>query len=287
MGSGPGPEGPDTSSLGEIGKSMGLSKEKQKLVHRLRSPRSRAREGLFLVEGVKAAKEFLTATRPLEIRFAVVSPRLREISGGPELEGMLYERGVRVEEGEDRELRTLSDTERTQGILLVMREPVGVWPPGEGPDRPRLLLLDGIQDPGNVGTLVRLARAFDLDGVLALEGTSDPWSPKAVRSAAGASAHIPVAGISWPEARDWLSDRDVPILVADAGGRDVRGFHPALGWALVLGNEGSGVRREIREGAQALLAIRMAEGVDSLNVATAGAILLFALGSISGHHGRS
>jgi len=266
---------------------MGLSKETQKLVHRLRSPRSRAREGLFLVEGVRAAREFLTAAPRLEIRFALVSPRLREISGGPELEGLLHERGVRVDEGDDRELKTLSDTEQSQGLLLVMKEPVRVWPPGEGPDRPRLLLLDGIQDPGNVGTLVRLARAFGLNGVLALEGTSDPWSPKAVRGAAGASAHIPVARISWAEARDWLSDRGVPVLVAEAGGMDVRGFHTAPGWALVLGNEGAGVRPEIREGAQELLAIRMAEGVDSLNVAAAGAILLFALGSISGHHGRS
>ncbi|MGW8268507.1 MAG: TrmH family RNA methyltransferase [Longimicrobiales bacterium] len=263
-----------------------MSKGKQKLVHRLRSPRLRVREGLFLFEGVRAAKEFLTATRPLEIRFAMVSPRLREIGGGGEIEGRLSERGVLVEEGEDRELKALSDTEQTQGILLVMKEPGCVWPLGDGPDLSRLLLLDGIQDPGNVGTLIRVARAFGLDGVLALEGTSDPWSAKAVRGAAGAQAHIPVAKVAWPEARGWLVDQGVPILVADAGGKDVRDHQSEERWALVLGNEGAGVRREIREGAEELLAIRMAEGVDSLNVAAAGAILLFALGSTSGHHGR-
>jgi TrmH family RNA methyltransferase len=265
---------------------MGLSKEKQKLVRRLRSPRLRAREGFFLVEGVRAAKEFLSATLPLDIRFALISPRLRESGRGPELEGRLTEGGVLVEEGDDEELKALSDTEEPQGILLVVKEPAGFWPPREGRNALRLLLLDGIQDPGNVGTLVRAGRAFGLDGVLALEGTSDPWSPKAVRAAAGASAHLPVARVRWPEAREWLEDRSLPILVAEAGGRDVREFHPGEGWALVVGNEGAGVRREIREGAHELLAIRMAEGVDSLNVAAAGAILLFALGHGHGHLGR-
>ena len=106
-----------------------------------------------------------------------------------------------------------------------------------------------------------------------------------MRGAAGASAHIPVARISWLEVREWLVNRGVPVLVAEAGGKDVRDFHPAQTWALVLGNEGAGVRREIREGAQEHLAIRMPEGVDSLNVATAGAILLFALGSTGRHLG--
>jgi TrmH family RNA methyltransferase len=265
---------------------MGLSKEKQKLVHRLRSPRLRAREGLLLVEGVRTATEFLTAARPQAIRFAMVSPRLEEIGGGPEIRAKLSDRGIQVEEVEDGELKSLSDTELSQGILLVVEEPVGPWPPGEEMESPRLLLLDGIQDPGNVGTLVRVARAFGLDGVLALEGTADPWNPKAVRASAGASAHLPLARISWGVAREWLDRRSLPILVAEAGGMDVRDFRQEGGWALVLGNEGAGVRREIRDAARELLAIRMAGGGDSLNVATAGAILLFVLAASQGHGGK-
>lgn len=266
---------------------MVLSKEKQKLVHRLRSRRLRAKEGLFLVEGVRAAKEFLVATIPVNLRFAIVSPRLREIGGGPELEDALAGREIPLEKVDDKDLNALSDTEQTQGVLLVAEEPEVPWPPKGATFRSRFLLLDGIQDPGNVGTLVRAARAFGLDAVLALEGTTDPWGPKVVRGGAGASAHIPVAKVPWHEAGKWMEEMCIPLLAAEAGGRDVRDFRPSGGWALVLGNEGAGVRREIRDAALESLAIRMAGGVDSLNVAMAGAVLLFALATNNGHHGRA
>lgn len=265
---------------------MGLSKERKKLIQRLRSPRLRAREGLFLVEGVRGVREFLGATIPMEIRFALVSSRLEEVRGGTGLREDLLELGLPFEAVDDQDLEALSDTEQTQGILLVVKEPESFWPPVEGSAHLRFLLLDGIQDPGNVGTLVRAARAFSLDGVLALEGTADPWSPKAVRGGAGASAHVPVCRVTWTQARHWLDERGLPILVAEAGGTDVRTCPPFEGWALVLGNEGAGVRPEIREGAAEFLAIPIAGGVDSLNVATAGAILLFALGSTTEPHGR-
>jgi TrmH family RNA methyltransferase len=195
--------------------------------------------------------------------------------------------GVRVEELEDEELQALSDTERTQGVLLVAEEPESAWPAPESRSPPRLLLLDGIQDPGNVGTLIRGARAFGLDGVLALEGTVDPWNPKTVRGGAGASAHIPVARVPWSRAREWLKTREIPLLVAVSEGEDVRGRGPIGGWALVVGNEGAGVRSEILEEAHALLAVPMAPDVDSLNVAMAGTILMFALSPTPEPHGNA
>jgi len=265
---------------------MGLSKERRRLLDRLRNPRQRGREGLFLVEGIRGAGEFLRATVPMEIRFALVSPRLLELGGGPDLNSELLGRKVPVEEMEEGELEALSDTEASQGILLVVREPETSWPL-QGDPRLRLLLLDGIQDPGNLGTLLRTARAFGVDGVVALDGTADPWSPKAVRGGAGASAHVPVWRSAWPEARDWLRGQDMPILVADAVGRDVREAPSSGSWALVLGNEGAGVRQEIRDEAQEVLSIPMAEGVESLNVAMAGAILLFSLSPETEPHGKA
>jgi TrmH family RNA methyltransferase len=266
---------------------MGVSKEKSKLIHRLRNPRLRAREGLFLVEGIRGAREFLGATIPVDIRFGLVSSRLSEVEGGRELRDALGARRVLVEELEDGELRALSDTEQSQGVLLVVEEPAYAWPPAGWSGSCQVLVLDGIQDPGNVGTLVRAARAFGLDGVLALEGTADPWNPKAVRGGAGAYAHVPVAKLAWSEARSWLRGQGVPVLVADPGGEDVRKTLRLERWALVLGNEGAGVRREIRAEAEALLAIPMVEGVDSLNVAVAGAILLFALAPAPGQDGEA
>jgi len=266
---------------------MSLSSEKKRLIERLRNPRLRAKGGLFLVEGVRGAGEFLRPSLPVKIRFALVSSGLEATEAGRTLREELDAAPFPLEEVGVREMATLSDTEQTQGVLLVAEEPEKIWPFAQRAGPVRILLLDGVQDPGNVGTLVRTARAFGLTGVLALEGTADPWNAKAVRGGAGAAAHIPVARVPWTEARVWLQDQGVPVYVAEARGQDVRGFLEPGSWALVLGNEGAGVRGEIQGTAQGAVSIPMAGGVDSLNVAVAGAILLFALSHSSTPKGRA
>ncbi len=257
---------------------MALSVQKQKLVHRLHTSKLREREGFFLVEGVRGVEEVLKATLPLAVRFAVLSPRLDGSERGKELRRVLEDRGISVEEVGDPELAPLAATERHQGVLLVVEEPEWSPPPFSGAKRPRrLLLLDGIQDPGNVGTLLRGARAFGLTGVLALEGTADPWNPKAVRAGAGAWAHLPMARRPWVEVREWLRDESIPLLAADASGRNMRGLPAPANWALALGNEGAGVRGEILAEAREVLAIPMAPGVDSLNVSMAGTVVMYSL----------
>jgi TrmH family RNA methyltransferase len=260
---------------------MGLSKEKQKLVDRLRTPRLRAKSGAFLVEGIRGTEEFLHATLPLKLRFALVSSRLEELQSGASLREGLVESGIPVEELSDSELRAHSATENPQGVILVVDEPGPPDSAWEEMPGPRILFLDGIQDPGNVGTLVRAARAFGLDGVVALDGTADPWSPKAIRAGAGAMAHTPVVRTVWGQAQDWIQRWSLPILAATAGGEEIRGIRIPGGWALVVGNEGAGVRPEIMKAARQLISIPMAAGVDSLNVAAAGAVLLYALGGKS------
>jgi TrmH family RNA methyltransferase len=262
--------------------TMTLSREKERLLQRLKSPRLRRKEGLFLVEGIRGAREFLDASIPMAIRFAVVSPRLEGVSEGRELLRALEDSAVSVHPVDDEALPALSDTETPQGILLVAEEPsdsTGFRDRIRGCPAPRLLILDGLQDPGNVGTLIRSARAFGLEGVAALEGTADPWGPKVVRSGAGSHAHLPILRMSTSEVLAWVRDLAIPLLVAEAGGKDVRRHRPPGGWALVVGNEGGGVRRELRDAASATLSIPMAQGVDSLNAAVAGSLLLYALSS--------
>jgi TrmH family RNA methyltransferase len=157
-------------------------------------------------------------------------------------------------------------------------------PPGGGEER--CLLLDGIQDPGNVGTLIRAAAALGVHRVLVLDGTADPWGPKAIRASAGHSFTIPIHTIAWTEAERWLEGAGLPLFVAERGGIDLRDWlrsadaagRNGSGWALLLGNEGRGPREQARARATARLGIPLAAGVDSLNVSTAGAILLWTLG---------
>lgn len=234
----------------------------------------REREGLVLVEGLRTCREALRSA--VEVRFAVVAPGLEETEEGAMLFRELEAAGVELHRVDAAALSALSDTETPQGCLLVCAEP---RPPASDPAaaaEARLLVLDAVQDPGNVGTLIRAGWAFAVSAVVALDGTADPWGAKAVRASAGGCFHVPVLRTRWEEWRERAED--LRILVADAAGQDVAGVDAGPPWALVVGNEARGARVEVRDAAHALVALPMAGGAESLNAAVAGAILLYDLG---------
>lgn len=256
---------------------MALSKEKTKLLGRLLNPRIRPREGQFIVEGIRGAREAILGADKTDVRFAVISPRLSATEPGGDLEKLIRTSGIPLEEVTDEEMVTVAATDHPQGVLLVVREaPSSLIALGRETDS-RILVLDGVQDPGNAGTLIRAARAFGIRGVLALDGTVDLFNPKVVRASAGALFHVPVVRVSWGEFEEWLDGGSLPLYVADAGGEDVSSIQASTGWVLVVGNEGAGPRRGLLERADRLVGIPMRPGVDSLNAGLAGAILLFAL----------
>jgi len=256
---------------------VSLSQRREKMIARLRVTKTRAREGAVLVEGVRAVSEALDACS--SVSFAVASPKLETAEAGKALSARLA--GLDLVRLEDGALDALSDTESAQGVLLVCREPA--W--GLGAIRPggRYLVLDGVQDPGNAGTLVRAAVAFGLDAVVFLDGTVDPWAPKSVRASAGMVFRLPIVRASADEAVARLNQVDVALWVADAEGEDVD-EHPVMkSFALVVGNEGRGVRPSVVASAVGTLAVSMPGGAESLNVAMAGSVLLHALTRAHAH----
>ncbi len=250
---------------------MSLSQRRERLIARLRSPKQRAREGAVLVEGVRAVTEALDAG--VVVDFVVTSPRLRATKAGERLEERLG--SIDTVHVDDEELAHLSDTERPQGTLLVCREPEAALDSIRGGGR--YLVLDQIQDPGNAGTLMRAAVAFGLSGVVCLDGTVDPWGPKTVRSSAGMLFRIPVVRGHTDPLLARLATEEVPLFVADAGGEDVAAARGTPSFALVVGNEGAGVRPALRERAERRLGVGMPGPAESLNVAMAGSILLHVL----------
>lgn len=252
---------------------MGLSQRRRQVLGRLGRRKTRARDQLVLVEGVRAVAEAVAAGA--SARFALVSPRLAEVHEGAALRLALEAAGIEAQEVEDAELASVCDTEHPQGVLLVCAEPAA----SDAAVRPggRYLVLDAVQDPGNVGTLVRAATAFALDGVLALDGTADPWSPKAVRASAGLAFRMPVLARTAEAALALLEAADVPLLVADVGGADVDAVSAPRGWALAVANEGAGPRAALRRRARTSVRIPMPGPAESLNAGVAGAILLYAL----------
>lgn len=224
----------------------------------------------MLVEGVRAVAEALDAGA--EVVFAVTSPKLCASGAGEALRRRLS--ASDVEAVSDEELSVVADARTPQGVLLVCRQPRH---PLAGLAGRRFLVLDAVQDPGNVGTLIRGAVAFGLDGVICLDGTVDPWGAKAVRASAGLAFRAGLASATADECVTRLAALGVPILVADAGGVDVRGVEGVGAFALVVGNEGAGVRPELRRAAHATVGVRMPGGAESLNAGVAGSILMHSL----------
>ena len=138
-----------------------------------------------------------------------------------------------------------------------------------------MLILDGIQDPGNIGTILRTADAMDVSVVL-LEGCADPWSWKVVRSTMGAAFRKPVYQASWEEVLTKCREANIPIGVTALSDRavDIRSADLAQ-MALVIGSEGRGVRKEVLESADQELIIPMNPHCESLNAAIAAAIVMW------------
>lgn len=257
-----------------------LSKNRRQLIERLKTRKGRPRQGLVLVEGVRASAEALAAGA--DIRFVVRSPRLFDTEAGRTLASALTGWGLQtdgadVTELTDVELVELSDTERPQGVLCICSEPSLDLAQLRLGTPATVLLLDGLQDPGNLGTLIRAAGAFGVDGVIVLDGSVDPWNPKAVRAAAGASFRTQIIRAVWAEARLWMEEHNIEILATDPSGDDVRSFQTGGSWALAVGNEGAGLRPDIVAASTKRLAIPMPGNAESLNAGVAGSILLYSL----------
>lgn len=144
----------------------------------------------------------------------------------------------------------------------------------------KILLLDEIQDPGNLGTIVRSSLAFDVDTIIMSPDTVDLYNPKVLRSTQGMIFHLNIITKSLDEAIDQLKNNEYPIYGTRVEyGSDVRTLNKKdkKRYALVMGNEGNGIRREILDKCDKFLYIDMNEKVESLNVAVATSILLYEL----------
>ncbi len=218
----------------------------------------------------------------LAFRGALVAPDLARTARGTALVAELQRHAVPVEEVGARTFLQLADTDTPQGILGVI-EPRR-WSEDDLALRGGgvALVIDAVQDPGNVGTLIRTAHALGAVGTIVLRGTADPTSPKALRAAMGATFRHPVVVLDDAGFIAWARKHDVTLWAAAADGVPL---HRALGdqgrgkWegpiAVIVGNEGAGIRPQLNAVSAQRVAIPLAQGAESLNVAVAAGILLY------------
>ncbi len=240
--------------------------------------KARERNGLFVAEGIRTVEALLDS--PLRITGALTCDLLDRTHRGEALAATLAARGVAVERVSERDFLSASDTEHPQGVLAIAEQPdrnLQAVVDAAGAGALRLLILDGIQDPGNVGTLLRTAAALGCAATVVLPGTVDPWNAKTVRSAAGMQFRHPTIGGTVDELAPFLRARGIVLWGADATGTSVDGIDAPARLALVVGNEGNGLGDAVRAACDRFVALPMAPHVESLNVAVAGGILLYAL----------
>jgi len=254
-----------------------ISSRDNPLVRRVRSLRHtkfRRATGLYPIEGVRLVEDAVTAG--ITIPAALVSPRLFRGPRGRALAASLEGRAERIAAVPDSLMAALHETRTHQGVVAAAARnevPLEKLPPG-GPRT--LVLAHRVQDPGNLGAILRSADASGADGVITTPETVDPFNPKTVRTAMGSLFRVAVtlAG-SLEQATAFCRSRGMTIIAAHPAGTPFQDFDFSGPFALIMGREGEGLTAEDLAAADRTVSIPMRRGADSLNVGAAAAVLLY------------
>jgi TrmH family RNA methyltransferase len=239
--------------------------------------RESSRDGRLLagIEGPNLIAEALRAGLRLACVFVAVGAEglLKALPLPPETEILLLPRAL---------LDSALATETPQPMAALVVPPDWSWAHLVGGQRkttPLLLILAGLQDPGNLGAILRSAEAFGADGVLSLPGTVSAWNPKAVRASAGSVFRVPLLAVTAEDCFERLREAGLTIwttsTTAAHGAQPADSVNMAGPLALIIGNEGNGVPSDLAAQADGVVTITCPGPVESLNAAVAASVLLY------------
>lgn len=238
--------------------------EKVKLAYALQSQaKTRRKVGKMVLEGLRLVRDAMQAGHQPD--FLLYTP-----NDTRETPDFLSDYGIEPTAVTDEVMRYISDTQQPQGILGVFPMPAPTLP-----DEPeRVLILDSIRDPGNLGTILRTAGAAGVQAVLLSPTSVDPYNPKALRGGMGAHFRVPVVSLSWAAIGRYCAN--TRVYVADSQGEmtyDAVDWRQP--WALIVGGEAHGAGEEALALAHMRISIPMAAETESLNAAVAASVILF------------
>jgi RNA methyltransferase, TrmH family len=235
-----------------------ISKNEIKFIRSLHQKKFRTESNRFFIEGKKLLEEALLHHPSIIEQVFATKEVITEL-------GLPF--SIQVEEISNKELEQISALKHPQGLLAVCR--------AETVSNPiiakRILVLDGVQDPGNMGTILRTAAWFGMDEVICSRDTVEIFNPKVVQATMGAIFHLP---ISYTDLAEFLSCSQLPIYGAVMNGENVYSTTIPNEFILILGNEGNGIRPEIEAMIQHPITIPKLGKGESLNVGVAAAVLL-------------
>jgi len=258
-------------------RSLDITSTKNPLIRRIRAlldPEARKAEARMVVEGVRMLEEVLDAGVPVEV--LVYDPHALAGPRGEALLDRARRHGARLVTAAPHVVAACSQVDTPQGLVAVVERSPAALSDLLNVAGLVVVVADRLQDPGNLGTIIRTADAAGATAVLATHGTVDPSNPKVVRATMGSLFHLPVVTAPAEEAVALLRQHGVRILVADQSGAisyEEADYHAPL--AVVLGNEGEGPDPVWRTVAEATVRIPLYGRAESLNVAVAAALLLY------------
>lgn len=233
----------------------------------LRKPAARP-GALVALEGLHLVQEALAAAIPLQTLFVGTGHEslLRELNLPAAVEIFSVAPPV---------LAASVTTESPQPIAALVRQPAWDWDALLRPAHPLLVVLAGVQDPGNLGTILRSAQAFGAAGAILLPGTVSPWNPKAMRASAGAVFRLPTLAATVEECFARLAAAAIPTVAAAAHDASPLPEHFPAPLAIVIGSEGAGIPQPVLDRCARRVTIPCPGPVESLNAAVAAGILLY------------
>ncbi len=245
----------------------------------LTEPHTRKKHRSFLLEGATFVAEALEGAET-PVLLVALTHQFAETERGQKIVAAAQGRRVPVVVMEAALFDEIVPSETPQGVLAVLREPsTEGWTKLTFPLTAQVLVLESVQDPSNVGAIVRVADAAGAAAVFYTKGTADPYAPKAVRASAGSLLHLPVLPVSSVAGIvAWLKERSFQIVATvPEGGVNLFAAPFASKVAILVGNEARGLSAEARQVADLQVTIPMPGKAPSLNVAVATAVVLYEL----------
>ena len=253
----------------------------KKVVSYVEKSKARREDGVFVIEGMKMLRE----APVLQVQEVYVTERFLDTAGEDDKE-ILWRYGA--ETVSDEVMKKMSDTQTPQGVLAVMRqyeysleevlEGYNQSTSDQGKDTaPLILILENIQDPGNLGTMLRSGEGAGVTGVIMSKGTADIYNPKVIRSTMGSVFRMPFIYVEdLPSMVKELNSKGIHTYAAHLKGqKNYDEFDYTEPTAFLIGNEGNGLTKETADAAETYVLIPMKGEVESMNAATSSAILTF------------
>lgn len=257
---------------------MDIMSKKNPLIKRVKGllkRKNRDAENLFIVEGIKVVEEAFAYD--MEIEHIFYTDNVASINGGDQFIKTIENSNVDKYLVSEEVFKEISDTKTPQGVVGVLRKPERDFEKIDLESLKKTLYLDGIQDPGNMGTIIRTAEAFAFDCIFIKKGTVDPYSPKVVRATMGSIYRMPIYYLEDNIGElQYLKDNGFKLYTTYLEGSiPIKDVDYSQKFIITIGNESSGVLDDVVNISDKLVKIPMDGKAESLNAAIASSIIMY------------